>query len=141
MVNKIAQEVAGPVTAVTTAETVLITSNPYVYDYPNPFVGGEHSGPGQGVTISGTVDVTAAGTAASLVTIRVRQGSITGAVVGGAQTDVVTAGPGPVIPYEAVDTSRWCAQAGGGVYVVTAQVSSATTNSTFGPITVDIEGA
>lgn len=144
MPTKISQVNLGSQTVVTTAETVVITTNPYVYDEPNPFVGGEHVGSGQGVTISGIINVVPVGTAATSATVRVRQGSIAGPIVGGAAGSIVqtvAAGNSIEITYEAVDTSRFCAQSGGGVYVVTIQFTAATGNSTIQPVTVDVEGA
>jgi len=140
MANKIAQQNSGSQTVVTTAETTVVTTPAYVYDYPNPFVGGEHAGAGQGVTVSGVLNVNPAGTAATAVTVRVRQGTITGTIVS-TELQSVVAGNSQEVTYEGVDTSRWCAQAGGGVYVVTVQFTAATGNSTITLATVDVEGA
>lgn len=144
MATKIVSENLGSQTVVTTAETVVMTTPAYVYDEANPFVGGEHQGAGQGVTVSGIINVTPVGTGATSATVRVRQGSISGPIVGGAAgtiTQNVVAGNSLEITYEAVDTSRFCAQSGGGVYVVTIQFTGATGNSTIQPVTVDVEGA
>lgn len=141
MVNKIAQQVTGNQAVVNATETVILTTNAYTYDYPNPFVGGEHAGPGQGVTISGVVNVNPVGTAGTAATIRVRQGSIAGPVVGVAEPETVAAGNAYAIPYEALDSSRFAAQSGGGVWVVTIQFTAATANSTVINVTADVEGA
>ena len=141
MVNKIAQQITGSLAVVNATETVILTTNAYTYDYPNVFVGTEHAGSGQGVTISGVVDVNPVGTAGTAATIRVRQGSISGTVVGVAEVETVAAGNAYAIPYEALDTTRWAAQAGGGVWVVTIQFTAATANSTVVNVTADIEGA
>lgn len=143
MVNKISQSNTSAQTLTTTAETIVLTGNAYYYDYPNPFVGAEHSGTGQGVTISGVLAVLP-GTASTFATVRCRQGSITGPEVGGASghwTVPVTAGNNIPIPFEFLDTTRFPAQVGGGVYVITVQMTAATANSTVQPIVVDIEGA
>lgn len=134
----------GAQTVVTTAETVVLTTAPYVYDMPNPFVGGEHAGAGQGVTINGLVNIAPIGAGTTLGTVRVRQGNLTGPVVGGAAgsiTQSLVAGNSAEITYAALDTSRWCAQNGGGVYVVTIQMTGATGNSTVQPVTCDVMGA
>lgn len=141
MVNKIAQQITGSQTVVNANETVILTTNPYTYDQPNPFVGTEHTGGGQGVTVSGVVDVNPVGTAGTAATIRVRQGSISGAVVGVAEPMTVAAGNAYAIPYEALDSTRWAAQSGGGVWVITIQFTAATANSTVINVTADVEGA
>jgi len=141
MVNKISQEITGSQTVVNATETVIATTNAYTYDYPQSFVGGEHSGLGQGVTISGVVAVNPVGTSATLATIRVRQGSIAGPVVGVALPETVAAGSQVTLAYEAFDTTRFAAQSGGGVYVVTIQFTAASANSTVIAVTLDVEGA
>jgi hypothetical protein len=116
------------VSPVTTAETVVLTSAGYVYDNPNPYVGGEHVGSGQGVRINGIVyfSTTAAGTTA--ITVRVRQGSLAGALVGAQITQSVTANTAAVIAFDEIDFSRFPAAEGGGVYVVTVQGVASTGN-------------
>lgn len=140
---KISQSNVGAQTMTLNAETALMTTSPYVYDNPNPFVGGEHAGTGQGVTISGMFNLTV-GTTATTVTVRVRQGTIAGPIVGGAGATLVqtvVAGNNVLIPFEFLDTTRFPAQSGGAVYVVTAQMGAATGNSTVQPITTDVMGA
>jgi hypothetical protein len=137
-VNKLSP---GSVTPVTTAETVVLTSLPYVYDNPNPYVGGEHSGGGQGVRINGIIYYSATATGTTAVTVRVRQGGLTGPVVGQAIIAAVTASATAVIAYDEVDTSRYPAQAGGGVYVVTVVTNGATANPSIAEATLCLTGA
>jgi hypothetical protein len=127
-------------TVVTTAETVVLTCAPFTYDFPNPYVGAEHSGAGQGVTVKGIVNVAPAGTGATAATVRVRQGSVTGTVVGASLAQTVAAGNSTELTYWAQDTSRFAAQAGGGVYVVTVQFTGATGNSTVTYAAADVGG-
>lgn len=129
------------VTPVTNAETVVLTSAPYTYDEPNPFLGLEHAaqGPGQGVRINGIVNYSTTGTGTTQVTIRVRQGSLTGPVVGAAVTTTVTAATPATIPFDEIDFTRFAA--GGGVYVVTATAGGATGNPTIPEATMCIQGA
>lgn len=130
------------VTVVTVAETVVLTSAPYYYDQPNPFVGGEHAGAGQGVSISGEMNISALGGSTTGATIRVRQGSIAGPVVGQPLTPrVVAADVTDTLFYETEDLTRYPAQAGGGIYVVTIQFTAAAGNATINEATMEIQGA
>lgn len=121
------------------AEAVIATAGPYVYDWPNPFVGGEHSGSGGGVHISGTVTYTVVGTGATSAQIRVRQGGLTGPQVGPTFQIPVVAGTPNTIPYDVADTTRVPAQAGGVTYVLTAQEGGPQTalSTVSGTLTVD----
>lgn len=101
------------------AETVIATTAPYAYDFPNPFLGGEHSGTGNGVCISGCLSLNNVGTGTTAIVLRVRQSSITGPIVQNSIAKPVTATTADSIAWSVVDTSRAAAQSGGVVYVVT----------------------
>lgn len=128
-----------PVTAVTTAETTIAVSGPYVYDEPPPYVGSS-AGAGQGVNVSGVVQVSPVGTTASTATVRVRQGSITGPIVGNPWVIPVTPAATAVIPYSVNDTSRVPAQSGGVTYFITIAFAAATANSTITECTLTVLG-
>lgn len=140
MVNTVTNQVLTTTTVVTTAETVAVTCTPFLYDFPNPFVGGEHSGAGQGVTVKGIVNINPAGAGSTLVTVRVRQGNLTGPVVGDPITQTIAATNQAEVTYYALDTSRFCAANGGGTYVVTVQMTGATGNSTIAYASAEVGG-
>lgn len=116
----------GAQTLVTTAETVIgqfgsldVPAQPYQALAPVPAV------------ITGVVNVTP-GTTTSGVTIRVRQGSISGNVVGVAEADNVVAAVPADIPFEAND------QTGSATgWVITAQQTAATANGTVNLVSAD----
>lgn len=138
MATKITQQNTGSQTITTTTETAVITTPAYTYDEPNPFVGGEHSGAGQGVSISGVININPVGAGATSVVVRVRQGTVTGTIVS-TITQTVTAASSLELTFEGVDTTRF--PASGGVYVVSLQFGAATGNSTVTYTAVDVEGA
>jgi len=126
------------VTAVTTAETVVTTMPAIVYDLPQPTSGAGAGG--QGVTI--TVSVNATNSAASTTaTLRVRQGSLTGPIVGVGLVQPATPSVAQEFFIEEFDNSRVPAQAGGVVYVVTIQYAGASGNSTINECVVDVAGS
>ena len=113
-------------TLVTTAETPIgqfgsldIPGQPYQAPAPVPAI------------ISGVVNVTP-GTTTSGVVIRVRQGSITGNVVGVTESDQVTAAIPSDIPFEANDQT-------GSVngWLITATQTAATANGTVNLVSAD----
>lgn len=122
------------------AETVIITTPGYVYDNPQAFVGTEHLGAGQGVTVSGVVVFTVVGSGVTSASVRIRQGALAGIQVGATFTAPVAAGVPNVIPFIGNDLSRFPAQAGGGVYVVTVSETAATGASTVTGV-CNVEGA
>jgi hypothetical protein len=139
-VNRLSALTPSTITPVTTAETVVLTSAPYTYDMPNPFVGTEHAGTGQGVRINGVVYFSNTGASTTSQIVRVRQGGLTGTIIGGISfSQNVTAAGNAVIAYDEIDTSRFAA--GGGVYVVTVQAVAATGNPTVQEATMCIQGA
>lgn len=140
MVSAVVNQVLTSTTVTTTTETALITTSPYTYDFPNAYVGGEHSGAGQGIVVHGTININPAGTGATLATVRVRQGSLTGPVVGDPITQTIAATNQQEMAYWAQDTSRFCAQSGGGVYVITVQFTGATANSTVAYAICEVKG-
>lgn len=110
---------------VTTAETV-------VYTTPNLMSGIPQQLP---VGIEGTVNVTP-GTAATGITVRVRQSSLTGPVVGQAPLHTVAAGAAQSISFGATDNTGFLQ--GGGVYVVTLQQTAATGNGTVNMVDIGV---
>lgn len=95
-------------------------------------------GPGMtGVRITGTVNITP-GTAATAITIRVRQGSLTGPLVSPAAAHTVVAGAAQSISFGATDTTEFTEQAGGGAYVITGQQTSASANGTANLMDVEV---
>lgn len=141
MADKIVQRLSpgGPIaTPASAAETVIMTSLPYTYDNPNPYVGGEHQGTGQGVRISGQISITP-GTATTAGVVRIRQGALAGTQVGNSITVPLAAGVPNSIPYDQIDTSRY--PAGGGVYVVTLSTTAATGAGSVTECTMTCDGA
>lgn len=136
----IVKTMVSAVTVTLAAETVVAVTPAYVYDQPNPYVGGEHTGAGGGVGISGVVNFTVVGTAATAVTLRIRYGSGTGGAVVGTYTASVAAGSTYIFAYDLSDATRWAAQSGGGIYTLTAQMTAATANSTVGIGSIALEG-
>lgn len=109
--------VAGPITLVTTAETVVAVAPPFSSE-------GLSS---QGVRIHGVINLLG-GTGNTNMLVRVRQTDINGSVVGnGASNDSVGAGTVRSIPYSVLDTNP---PVGTLVYVVTVQAVAASGNGT-----------
>lgn len=107
-------------------EKVILTSSPV-------------STPRQGatITITGHVNETP-GTGGTAVVVRVRRGTLTGTVVGVAETDTLAAGNSESIAIDCVDSGI---DVDGMVYVVTVQVTGAGANAgtvNFASITVII---
>lgn len=103
-------------------------------------------GPGDGnVGISGTVNITP-GTAATGVTLRIRQGpnggvgatGPTGTPVSQAPLHTVAAGAAQSISFGGTDTSPFLEAAGGAQYAITAQQTAATGNGTTNMIDVEV---
>lgn len=122
------------------AETTIANTAPFQYDFPNPFVGGEHSGPGQGVVISGQLALSNVGTGTTALVIRCRQGSLTGPIVQAAITKPVAAGTADTVPYEFIDQSRASAQAGGIQYFITVASTGLTVAGSVASGTLIVEG-
>lgn len=110
---------------VTTAETV-------VYTTPNLMSGIPQQLP---VGIEGTINVTP-GAAATGITIRVRQGSLAGPIVGQSPLHTVAAAAPQSISFGATDNTPFLE--GGGVYVVTAQQTAATGNGTVNMVDIGV---
>lgn len=106
---------ASSVTDGGTAETVVLTSNGV-------------STPRQGcqINLSGVVCITA-GASTTAVVVRVRRGTVTGTVVGVAETDTLAATKLGVIPFDFVDTPG---DVDGAVYVVTVVETGASGDGT-----------
>jgi hypothetical protein len=126
--------------ATAAAETTIANSGAYQYDYPNPFVGGEHSGSGQGVCISGQLNFSNVGTGTTALVLRCRQGSIAGPLVQAAITKPVTAGTADTFAYEFIDQSRASAQAGGVQYFITVASTGLTVAGSVATGTLVVEG-
>ena len=87
------------------------------------------AGPGARLVLYGEVNITA-GTAATAVTVRVREGTdATGLEVGSAVVDTVAAGDTYTIPIDVVLNNVDLA---GGSFVLTVQETAATANGTVG---------
>lgn len=126
------------VTVVTTAETVVATMPAIVYDLPQPTSGGGAGG--QGVTITASINATNSA-ASTTATLRVRQGSISGPVVGAALTQPATPSVAQEFFIEEFDNSRVPAQSGGVQYVVTIQYAGSSGNATVNECVVDVAGS
>jgi hypothetical protein len=109
------QQTAG-VAPVTTAETVILT---ITIPSENQPLGAD------GVYLSGTVGGTA-GAGTTAVAIRIRQGSVAGAVVGNVYTEPVTASALFAIGFDMLDPTT--SYPTGNTYVVTAVQTGATGN-------------
>lgn len=95
-------------------------------------------GAGEGpVGITGTLNVVP-GTGTTAVVIRVRQGNVTGPLVGVALTHTVAAGAVQSVSFGATDTGDFLQQPGGGQYVVTAQQTGGTANGTTNAVDVEV---
>jgi hypothetical protein len=86
-----------------------------------------------GIAIDGVVTGTA-GASTTAVTVRVRQGTLTGAVVGVNLSTPVTASAGFYAPFACLDTTT--SYPAGNTYVVTVQQVGATGNATNVNVTV-----
>lgn len=117
---------AGVVNPGASAETVIYTA-PAVQT-------GAGAGP---IGISGTVNITP-GTGTTAIVIRVRQGSLTGPLVGVASTHTVVAGSPQSISFGATDFSTFTEQVGGGVYVVTAAQTGGTGAGTTNMVDIEV---
>lgn len=120
------------------AETVVATTPGYVYDFPTAQLGVNQGG--QGVVITGMVDFTVVGAGVTAAQIRVRQGGLSGAQVGPTIAAPVAAGVPNNLNFTVDDPSRFAAQAGGGVYVLTVSETGATGASTVSG-SLNLEGA
>lgn len=120
---------ASAVTLVTTAETVVGTVGPF----------NENMVPqsGQGVFLEGNINITP-GTGTTAVVLRWRAASLTGALIGVAQTCSVTAGVASDIGCNELDPTLVQV---GAVYVLTAQQTGATANGTCNRVVVTAESA
>lgn len=109
---------ASGITLVTTAETVVATS-PQIYADAN----------NGRVKIYGHVNITE-GAGGTAYVVRVRRGnSISGALVGVAETDTLAAASSETAPFS-VEDAGWLNAAGGNQYCVTVQQTAATGNGT-----------
>lgn len=116
MSNLDSQQIAAAQTIVTTTEL----------DCGTVSLGGRNVGTGEGLVISGCVNVTQ-GTNGTAVTVRVRKGEgIAGTVVGQALVSPLAAAAAGSIPFHAIDS----APADNASYSVTVQLTAATANGT-----------
>lgn len=127
----------GTVTVTTTAETTCGTVGPVVYDLPNT---GTATSGGQGVTVSAVINSTN-GAGVTAATLRVRQGGLTGPVVGVAQGTIATPSVAQTFTIDELDTSRVSAQSGGLTYFVTIQFTGATGNATINECVISAQGS
>jgi hypothetical protein len=136
MALKVSSTTIANATVVTTAETTACSVGPVVYDLP---VTGAQSNAGQGLTITASINATNSA-AATAATLRVRQGSIAGPIVGVAETTPATASVAQDFAIEVLDPSRVSAQSGGVTYYVTIQYAGSTGNATVNAVEVDVAG-
>lgn len=129
MSNRFTAMVVSSQTITTTTETVVATAPAASFYTPGS----------NGVSISGVVNFTM-GASGTAVTVRVRQGSLTGPLVGNAVVETLAAAAIANIPYEAEDTSGF-PQAAGSIYVVTVQATAATGNDTVNQATIEVASA
>jgi hypothetical protein len=116
MSNLDTQQIAAAQTIVTTTEL----------DCGTVSLGGRVVGAGEGLAITGSVNVTQ-GTSGTAVTVRVRKGEgIAGTVVGQALVSPLAAAAAGTIPFGVIDT----APADGATYSVTVQLTAAAANGT-----------
>jgi len=120
-----AQAVASPA-----AETIILTSTAVSAGGP-----GSSTKP---VRIGVTINITA-GTGATAVVVRCRQGSlVTGTLVNAALTITLAAGNSAQFHLVFRDTSGYLTQAGGGQYTVTVAETGATANGTVNDIDIEV---
>lgn len=131
--------ITGPI-ATAAAETTIASTPAYAYDFPNAYVGAEHSGSGPGIHVSGILSFSNVGTNTTAVVVRCRQGSITGPVVQSALTKPVATGTADVVPYDFIDTSRAAAQSGGVQYFITVASTGLTVAGSVASGTICVEG-
>lgn len=117
------------VTVTTTSETTVLTSAAISDDLASAIT--------TGVKVNGFINVTA-GTAATLATIRVREGSGTGGtLVYETEPFTVAAGSEYQVPYEALDATGFASGAGA-QWTVTIQFTAATGNSTVNGASINV---
>ncbi len=105
------------------AQTIVTTTE---LDCGTVSLGGRSVGAGEGLLISGEVNLTQ-GTNGTAVTVRVRKGEgIAGTLVGVAQVSPLAAAAAGSIPFAAIDP----APADNASYSVTVQLTAATANGT-----------
>lgn len=121
---------AAAVTITTTTETVIATVGPFNVNVPAAI--------GQGVMLDGSINLLV-GTGATAAVIRVRSGSLTGALIGVAHTVTVTAGTTVELPIAELDAASLVVA--GDTYVVTVQMTGASGNSTVNKVIFAAEDA
>lgn len=121
---------AGVVNPGASAETVIYTT-------PSLVVGSATAGSNP-ILIRGYANITT-GTGTTTLTIRVRQGSLTGPLVSAAAAESATAGAVRSFNIGGVDLTDYLASAGGGVYVITAQQTGGTAAGTTNSVFIEVE--
>jgi hypothetical protein len=115
---------ASAVSVPSTAEIVVATMTAFNENTPapsNPSLGNLPNTGAQGVYLGGAINITAVG--AATATIRLRQGSLTGALVGVAQVNTLAAGIALGVDICELDPTFVQFPA---IYVVTVQLSTST---------------
>jgi hypothetical protein len=125
MSNEAGYQSSAPTPLVTTAETVVLLFTTPSMNQPS----------GSGAVISAYASVTT-GTAAAALTVRIRQGSLTGPVVGAPMTEVCAAAAANQAAF-AVGIDGTTDYPSGQVYVVTVQQGSATGNGVMQYVVAD----
>lgn len=119
---------------------VFTTTTPYVYDHPNTFIDGGHSGQGIGVTVSGILAFEDVGAGTTVLTVKCHQGVGTGGPQLGQSLDhSVSPSTAHIIPYHFLDPSRY--PASGAIYTVSVESVGTIGNGNLRYFTVDVEGA
>lgn len=115
------------VPVVTTAETVIGSSTPFNIANPS----------GQGIRVSGVINFTT-GTNTTAVVIRVRRDSLTGTLVGEAQTHTIGAAVSANLAFDQVDALLTGTNQ---VYVVTIVQTGASANGAANSWTMECQSA
>jgi hypothetical protein len=116
----------GATPMITTAETVAVNTPNISYN----------NAMGSGLSISGTVNVLA-GAGVTGITLRVKQGGISGGLLGNPTLNTIPAGNTETLVFDVVDLSNY-ASAPGSFYTVTALATGATGNSTINQATIEV---
>jgi hypothetical protein len=119
MSNLHANAIASAQTLVTTAETVVGTITQFAVNNPQ----------GEGVFIGGEFNITT-GTGTTALSVRIRQGSLTGTTVGAARVHTIGAGVSGNIGFSELDASAYGLANSSAVYVVTVSQTGASANGT-----------
>ena len=128
MIHRTTASGAGVSNPAASAETVIYTT-------PAISAGQQVQNPGNPVSITGTVNITP-GTSTTGITIRIRQGSLTGPVIGVAPLHTVVAGAPQSISFGGTDATTFLESPNS--YVITAQQTAGTVAGTTNMVDVEV---